>query len=226
MMIKLKNVTKEFSVENVSQKVLDNINLEIKRNEFITIMGPSGGGKSTLLQIIALLTNNTTGEIYFNDEIVDFKKEKKINDLRRDNISLVFQNSNLISSLNVIENIVIAINSKESYREKVNKAKVLLDKVGLKGKYNAKVTSLSGGEAQRVSVVRAIINNPKLLLCDEPTGALDSTNSNKIIELLLEIKNQIGCTLIIVTHDKDIGNLGDKKIFLKDGELYEVDRHL
>lgn len=225
-MIKLKNITKEFLVENISQKVLKNINLEIKNNEFITIMGPSGGGKSTLLQVIALLTDNTTGEIYFNDEKVSFKNEKMINTIRRDNISLVFQNPNLISSLNVIENIVIASDSKESYREKVKKAKVLLDKVGLKDKYYAKVTSLSGGEAQRVSVVRAIINKPKLLLCDEPTGALDSTNSKNIIELLLEIKREMGCTLIIVTHDKDIGNLGEKKIFLKDGELYEMDRHL
>ncbi|MEG2289678.1 MAG: ABC transporter ATP-binding protein [Clostridium sp.] len=225
-MIKLKNVTKEFQVENIRQRVLENINLEIKNNEFITIMGPSGGGKSTLLQIIALLTDNTTGEIYFNDEKVSFKNEKKINSIRRDNISLVFQNPNLISSLNVIENIVIASNSKESYREKVKKGKELLDKVGLKDKYYAKVTSLSGGEAQRVSVVRAIINEPKLLLCDEPTGALDSTNSKNIIELLVEIKREIGCTLIIVTHDKNIGNLGEKKIFLKDGELYEMDKHL
>lgn len=225
-MIRLENVTKEFKVESISQQVLKNINLEIKNNELITIMGPSGGGKSTLLQIIALLTEKSEGAIYFNEEKINFKNEKKISCIRRNNIALVFQNPNLISSLNVIENIIISINSDESYRQNFKKAKKLLDKVGLSEKYNAKVTSLSGGEAQRVSVVRAIINNPKLLLCDEPTGALDSGNSKKIMELLLRIKKETGCTLIIVTHDKDIGNLGERKIFLKDGEMHEMDRHL
>lgn len=225
-MIQLKNVTKEFKTNNVSQLVLKNINLEIKANEFITIMGPSGGGKSTLLQIISLLTAITSGEIYFNDMKINFNDEKKLNTIRREYIGLIFQNPNLISSLNVVENIIIAMNSTESYKTKLQRAKILLKRVGLETKYNSNISSLSGGEAQRVSIVRALVNNPKLLLCDEPTGSLDSVNSAKIMDLLLEMKKEFGCTLIIVTHDKEIGNLGMKKLFLKDGEIHEMDRHI
>ena len=225
-MLQLKNVTKEFKTNNVSQLVLKNINLEIKANEFITIMGPSGGGKSTLLQIISLLTAITSGEIYFNDMKINFNDEKKLNTIRREYIGLIFQNPNLISSLNVVENIIIAMNSTESYKTKLQRAKILLKRVGLETKYNSNISSLSGGEAQRVSIVRALVNNPKLLLCDEPTGSLDSVNSAKIMDLLLEMKKEFGCTLIIVTHDKEIGNLGMKKLFLKDGEIHEMDRHI
>ena len=118
------------------------------------------------------------------------------------------------------------MNSTESYKTKLQRAKILLKRVGLETKYNSNISSLSGGEAQRVSIVRALVNNPKLLLCDEPTGSLDSVNSAKIMDLLLEMKKEFGCTLIIVTHDKEIGNLGMKKLFLKDGEIHEMDRHI
>ncbi|MGL5577369.1 MAG: ABC transporter ATP-binding protein [Sarcina sp.] len=217
-MLSVKNISKEFN----NEKVLKDISLEIKENDFITIMGPSGGGKSTLLQIISLLTEPSEGEVWFGNSKVNFKKEKNINLIRRENISMIFQNANLISSLNVLENILITTNTNESYKDKVTRIKNLLDKVGLSKKYDSSVTSLSGGEAQRVSIARALINKPKLILCDEPTGALDSKNTKKIMQLLLNVQKENKTTLIIVTHDKEIGELGERKIFLKDGELYEV----
>ena len=217
-MISLKNISKSFNGE----EILKNISLEIKENDFITIMGPSGGGKSTLLQIIALLTEVDSGEVYFKGGKVNFQKEKGVNFIRRENIAMIFQNSNLISSLTALENIVIAISSNESYKAKVKKSKELLDKVGLSKKYNSNVTSLSGGEGQRVAVARALVNNPSLILCDEPTGALDSVSSKNIIELLLSTQKNTKSTLIIVTHDTEIGRLGKKQILLRDGEIYEV----
>ena len=218
ILISLKNISKSFNGE----EILKNISLEIKENDFITIMGPSGGGKSTLLQIIALLTEADSGEVYFKGCKVNFQKEKGVNLIRRENIAMIFQNSNLISSLTALENIIIAISSNESYMAKVKKSKELLDKVGLSKKYNSNVTSLSGGEGQRVAVARALVNNPSLILCDEPTGALDSVSSKNIIELLLSTQKNTKSTLIIVTHDTEIGRLGKKQILLRDGEIYEV----
>lgn len=221
-MIELKNVNKIYRREDVEQQVLKNISLTVKERDFITIMGPSGGGKSTLLYILSMLENSSSGEMYFDNKVISGKKEKKIELIRRKNIGLIFQNSNLINSLTPLENLLLAMDSKESKKEKRDKCEVLLDKVGLLDKKNAKVTSLSGGEAQRVAVVRALVNNPRFIFCDEPTGALDSENGKKVIELLLKVKEELGCCLAIVTHDERIGALGEKKYFLKDGVLDEL----
>ena len=225
-MIKLKNLTKEFYTHENKQIVLRNINLEVKANDFITIMGPSGGGKSTLLQIISGLLKPTSGEIYYEFNKLDYNNEKLMSKYRRENIGLVFQNHNLISCLNPVENLLIAMNSNLKYKDKIEQSKKLLNEVGLSDKYNSDITSLSGGEAQRVAIVRALVNKPKIILCDEPTGALDSVNSKKIIDLLLKVKKETKSILIIVTHDKDIGNLGDRKIYIKDGEILEVERNI
>ncbi|WBW99039.1 ABC transporter ATP-binding protein [Oceanirhabdus sp. W0125-5] len=221
-MIKITNVSKEFSSGENKQVVLKNINFSIERGEFITIMGPSGGGKSTLLYTIALLSDPSTGEVYYNGKKVNYKKEKQLERYRRENVGLIFQNSNLISCLSPLENLIIAMNSKESYREKKKKAEELLDKVGLLNKKNSKISSLSGGEAQRVSVIRALVNKPKIILCDEPTGALDSSNSKNVIDLLLQIRKETNCSLVIVTHDEKMGKLGERQIYLKDGEIHEM----
>ncbi len=225
-MIRVKNLSKEFYSGDESQYALKGINFDIGDNDFITIMGPSGGGKSTLLQILGLLTEPSKGEVYYNNNKVDFKNEKALNKYRLENIGLIFQNANLISSLTPLENLIVAMNIKESYKKKSKSAKELLDKVGLSKKYNSNISSLSGGEAQRVAVVRALVNNPNIILCDEPTGALDSNNSKKVIDLLLSIKKERNCTLIIVTHDKEIGALGHRRIYLEDGEIYEVGKNI
>jgi putative ABC transport system ATP-binding protein len=221
-MIQLKAVNKNYKRENVEQKVLKNIDLTIKKGEFITIMGPSGGGKSTLLYIMSMLEASTSGELRFDNKVVSGKKEKEIEGLRRKNIGLIFQNSNLITSLTPLENLLLAMDSKESKSSKKESCEALLKKVGLLDKKNAKVTSLSGGEAQRVAVVRALVNNPSFILCDEPTGALDSENGKRVIELLLKAREEQGCCLAIVTHDERIGALGDRRFFLEDGVLNEL----
>lgn len=221
-MIQLKAVNKKYKRENMEQEVLKNIDLIIEEGDFITIMGPSGGGKSTLLYILSLLETSSTGEIYFDNKVVSGNKEKEIEVLRRKNIGLIFQNSNLITGLTPLENLLLAMDSKEGKKEKIVKCEALLKKVGLLDKRNAKVTSLSGGEAQRVAVVRALVNSPRFILCDEPTGALDSENGKRVIELLMRVKAESGCCLAIVTHDERIGSLGERKFFLEDGVLNEL----
>lgn len=218
-MLKLQSIYKNYN----NTSILKDVNLTINKGDFITIMGPSGGGKSTLLYILSTLDSPTSGEVYFDKNAINFKNEKKLENLRRQNIGLVFQNSNLITCLTPIENLLLAVDGNESIKKKISKCEMLLEKVGLKDKRDSKVSSLSGGEAQRVSIVRAIVNNPKIILCDEPTGSLDSTNRNNIISLLLKVRQVLGCSIVMVTHDKKLGNLGDRRFFLEDGVLNELD---
>lgn len=221
-MIEIKNISKKFVTEKVEQTAIKNINLNIRQGEFITIMGPSGGGKSTLLNIVGLLMEPTSGEIYFNNTKVNFNNENELDKYRRDNIGLIFQNANLISCLDPVENLIVPMNNNLNKKEKIEKAKELLERVGLKRKEHSNVSSLSEGEAQRVAIVRSLVNNPKVILCDEPTGALDTVNGEKVINLLLDIKKENNCTLIIVTHDKKIGELGERQLYIQDDELHEL----
>lgn len=220
-MIELKGIHKSFMNSKNETVVLKNMNLQIYGSDFITIMGPSGGGKSTLLYTIGLLSEPTSGDIFFNGQQVIYKNEEALDDLRRTHIGLVFQNSNLISCLTPKENILIAMKGNESLKYKSQKVEHLLDKVGLWNKRDETVGTLSGGEAQRVAIVRALVNEPSVLLCDEPTGALDSANGEKVMELLLEVKRENKCALVLVTHDKRTGELGNRRIWLKDGVLDE-----
>ena len=220
-MLKIKNISKSYKTGDFVQNALKNINLEIKDGEFVTIMGPSGGGKSTLLNIIGMLEEPTNGEVFIDEKKVNYKSQNVLDNLRRENIGLIFQNPNLISSLNPLENLLIAMQNNDSAKDKINKAKELLKSVGLNGKEKSKITNLSGGEKQRVSIVRALVNNPKILLCDEPTGALDSKNGQNVIDILLKFKKATNATLIVVTHDETIGSLGEKRLYLQDGGLHE-----
>lgn len=211
-MIELNNISKSYIDGNSQNIVLKSFDLRIGNNDFFTIMGPSGSGKSTLLNIIALLTTPTEGQVIYDDYVVDFTNEKKVEKLRRERIGLVFQNANLISCLNVIDNIMLAaVSNTKASREY---AMYLLDRLGIRDKYKSNIKTLSGGEAQRVSIVRALINKPQLLLCDEPTGALDDKNSKLVMELLIEIYEEVKCSLLIITHDKGIGNFGKEQIIL------------
>ena len=221
-MIEIKGIEKSFIQGNTTQKVLNGISLKINEGDLITIMGPSGGGKSTLLYTLALLSEPSSGKVVFNNKIINYKKEKEIEKLRRKNIGLVFQNHNLISCLTALENIIIAMDSNDKYRVKREKAEEFLKRVGLYDKRNLTASALSGGEAQRIAIVRALVNNPKVILYDEPTGALDSENGKNMISLLIKMKKDFGCALIIVTHDISIGKMGDRKLYLKDGVLNEV----
>lgn len=221
VIIILENVSKKFTTNEVSQLVLSDINLTIEENEFITIVGKSGSGKTTLINLIGLLDKPTSGNIYCESKKVNFEKEKEVEDLRANHMSFIFQNANLISSLNPIENIMLGMNKENNQKEKRERAKKLLENVGLKGKEKAKINNLSGGEQQRVSVARALGNSPKILICDEPTGSLDQKTGETIIDLLTSIWEDTRMSLIMVTHDQDLANLGRRKIELVEGELNE-----
>lgn len=221
-MIVLQGVSKSFRDGSNIQKVINDVSINIKENDYITMKGRSGSGKTTLLNMMSLLMEPTQGRIILDEDEIIFKNEKKLIVKRRANIGLIFQSPNLISCLNPIENIIMA--SHEANAKTVKKrAKELLDEVDLTDKYYNKISSLSGGEAQRVAIVRALINGPKYLFCDEPTGALDSDSSEQIIRLLENIRKKNKCTLIIVTHDNKLWERGETKLLIKEGKIHEME---
>lgn len=219
-MIELRGICKEFKYGDTTQSVLNGVNLDISAGDFITIMGRSGSGKTTLLNHLALLSEPSRGKIIFNNKEINFKKELEINNIRKNHYGLIFQNANLISCLNPLENILIASDKNDGKIKE--KAIELLNEVGLASKIKCDIKALSGGEAQRVAIVRALINEPDIILCDEPTGALDEKNSKNIIDLLLNIKKKRNCSLIIVTHDNSIGELGERRLIIEEGKVNEL----
>lgn len=219
-MIQLKNITKDYLDGTQKHVVLQDINLRIERNDLITIQGKSGGGKSTLLQIIGLLTEPSGGSVIYNNIEVDMKQEEKVDCLRKNNVGFVFQTPNLISCLNPLDNIMLPATGREK-KEIKKYAERLLKKVDLYEKRFARTKTLSGGEAQRIAIVRALINKPKIILCDEPTGALDIETGEKVIQLLYEIWKENKCAMIIVTHDSNIAQIGKRQLVLEGGRLLE-----
>ncbi len=225
-MIRLVKVCKTYRDGERDNPILRGIDLTIQDKELITVMGPSGCGKSTLLNVIALLAEPTSGSVHIDGKQVNFRKEKELESLRRDKIGLIFQNANLISCLTPLENLLLAMKGKESGRANHKAAMELLDMVGIADKHKSNVKSLSGGEAQRVAIVRALVNRPQVLLCDEPTGALDGDNARLVMGLLLETRRNTGCSIVIVTHDKEIGALGERRIVLNGGQVLGMDQAL
>ena len=222
-MIKLHNISKTFKTASSSQQILKNVDFSVMPEDFITIAGPSGCGKSTLLSIISLLLPPDDGKITYNGVNVDFSSQAQLEQMRVKYTGLIFQNPNLISSLNVLENVLLPANYKKlGKKATIEKAKKLLSDVGLSEKTNADVSKLSGGEMQRVSITRALINEPKVLFCDEPTGALDQETSQQILKLLLEIARKNKSAIVMVTHDNDIWEKGRRKVRLQGGKLIEL----
>ncbi|MFX1378644.1 MAG: ABC transporter ATP-binding protein [Promethearchaeota archaeon] len=222
-LIKLKDVSKIYGEERTTIKALDRINLEIEEGNIITVMGPSGSGKSTLLNILGAMDKPTSGEVLVNNIEIGGLPERKLSNYRKSQVGFIFQNFYLLPNLNVIENVLVPIvpfGIKEKDRKK---AQELLEIVGLGERANSKVSKLSGGESQRVAVARALINNPKVILADEPTGNLDTETGKSIVELLIKLAES-GKTLIIVTHDPRVVSLVanhplGKNIWIKDGQL-------
>jgi putative ABC transport system ATP-binding protein len=218
--IRLEKVSKTYSEYGTKLKALDNVSLDIGQGDFVSVIGPSGCGKSTLLNCIGLLDRATSGRVYIEGKDTSKISGKEIARFRGENLGFVFQNYNLIPRLTVMENVILPGLIMEKEIDKLEKrALALLDEVDIKHRKNHKGVHLSGGEQQKVAIARALINDPVLVLADEPTGALDSKNSTEIMRLLERLNKERKVTFVVVSHDMDIAQYGRRKIVLKDGRI-------
>lgn len=218
-MIQLKDLEKIYRTEEIETIALNKLSIDVKDGEFVAIMGPSGCGKSTLLNIIGLLDDADAGSFLFNGEEVIKYKERKRADLRKNNIGFVFQSFNLIDELTVYENVELPLlYLKVPSVERKKKVENVLEKVQIMHRRNHFPQQLSGGQQQRCAVARAVVNNPKLILADEPTGNLDSKNGNEVMELLTNL-NETGTTIIMVTHSEHDAKYAHRVIRMLDGQV-------
>jgi len=217
--IRLTEINKIYRTDEVETQALENVNIEVKKGEFLSIMGPSGCGKSTLLNIMGLLDEPTSGTIELCGQIVDPKlSDNKMAELRNKTLGFVFQSFHLISTLNVLDNVQIPL----IYRgvrssERLRLAKEVIERVGLSHRMKHRPSQLSGGQCQRVAIARAIIGNPEILLADEPTGNLDSKMGAEIMELLHKLNKEDGRTIVMVTHNEQQAQQTDRIIKFLDG---------
>lgn len=224
-MIKINNIHKSYHVGKGSLHVLKGIDLHIKEGELVSIMGSSGSGKSTMLNLIGLLDNYDEGSYYLNGNLMQDLTENKAAYYRNKFLGFIFQSFNLISFKNALENVALPLYYQGIKRKERNKiALEYLDKVGLKTWAEHMPNELSGGQKQRVAIARALASHPKVILADEPTGALDTTTSYEVMDLLKEI-NKEGMTVVIVTHEHDIANMTQKIIHLTDGVIESITEH-
>ena len=216
-MIQIKNLSKVFRTEEVETKALNEVSITINQGEFVTIMGASGSGKSTLLNIIGLLDNASGGNYSLLNQEMNGLKEAEKSKVRKQNIGFIFQNFNLIDELSVYDNIELPlIYNNVSSSERKKKVEAIADRLGISHRLKHYPQQLSGGQQQRVAVARALINDPKIILADEPTGNLDSKNGNEVMELLTDLHAQ-GSTILMVTHSDYDASFSQRTIFMKDG---------
>ena len=217
-MIKVEKIYKSFG----NLQVLKGVDLEVNKGEIVSIVGPSGAGKTTLLMIMGTLEKADSGKVFFNDDDLSRLEEKELSDFRNKNIGFVFQFHQLLPEFTALENVMIPAligNRKHSDAEK--KAKELLNMMGLTGRMDHKPAALSGGEKQRVAVARALINDPMVVLADEPSGSLDTKNKAELHNLFFELRDRLNQTFVIVTHDEQLAALTDRTIYLKDGKILQ-----
>jgi lipoprotein-releasing system ATP-binding protein len=219
-MIKAQGITKAYG----NLKVLKGVDLEIEMGKIISILGKSGAGKSTLLHILGTLDVPDEGILSIDGEVLTNMKEKSLAKYRNQNLGFVFQFHHLLDEFTALENVCIpAYIAKTNQKIVERKAKELLDYLGLKDRMDHKPNQLSGGEQQRVAVARALINQPKVVLADEPTGNLDNTSSREMHELFLKLRNDFNQTFVIVTHNEELAQMSNKRYFMVDGKIDSID---
>lgn len=216
--ITMKSIEKVYKMGSSSFKALDNVNLNIKKGEYVAIVGPSGAGKSTLMNLIGCLDTPTNGE-YILDDMNTKASDNKLAEIRNKKIGFIFQNYNLLSKLNILENVELPLLYLGLPNKEIRKrALEALEKVGLSTHLKHKPTELSGGQMQRVAIARALVTEPQIILADEPTGALDSKTGKEVLDMLTEL-NKEGNTIIMITHDKEIAAYAKRVVTVKDGMI-------
>lgn len=221
MLLNIQNIYKNYGKEPMIVPVLKDVSLEVVQGDYIAIMGPSGSGKTTLMNIIGCLDRASLGTYLFEDEDISEMNDDALSDLRLNKIGFVFQSFNLLSSETAQENVALPLIYAGIDKEKRNQRAIdVLNKVGLQDRISFKPSQLSGGQKQRVAIARAIINNPKILLADEPTGALDQASGKQVMELFKSLNDE-GVTIIMITHDANVASHAKKIFHIIDGEIIE-----
>ena len=219
MIITVDNVNKTYKNGSLELQVLKNISFKVDKGEFLAIMGSSGSGKSTMMNILGCLDNQYEGKYILDGIDISKSTENELSEIRNKKIGFIFQSFNLLPRLTALENVELPlIYSSVPQEERHKRANELLEMVGLKERTHHRPNELSGGQRQRVAIARALVNNPSIILADEPTGNLDSKSEAEIIEILQKL-NKMGKTIVIVTHEPNIGEIAQRKIVFKDGEI-------
>lgn len=219
--LEVKNIEKYYGNKSNLTKAVDNISFDVEKSEFVGIMGASGSGKTTLLNCISTIDRVTTGHIYINGSDITRLKGNALNKFRREELGFIFQDFNLLDTLTAYENIALALTIQKVNAKLIDKrVKEIADKLDIGMILNKYPYQLSGGQKQRVASARAIITNPKLILADEPTGALDSKSSKQLLETFTALNVKLGATILMVTHDAFTASYADRIIFIKDGKIF------
>lgn len=216
-----KNLVKTYTMGEVKVHALRGINLELYDGEFVVLLGPSGSGKSTLLNILGGLDNPTSGEVFYKDHNLVTAKESELTEFRRDHVGFVFQFYNLLPNLTAAENVALVTDIAENPMP-VSEA---LDIVGLKERASHFPSQMSGGEQQRVAIARAVAKRPDILLCDEPTGALDLKTGLLVLDAILNVNKKLGTLVVVITHNAAIAELADRVIYLANGEIHKIEKN-